>query len=466
MKVLEMANRYIPNETDEIRREILETIGIKDVDELFSDIPEQIRLKRPLSLPEPLSELEVRRETEAILRKNRTTKDLISFLGGGVWPHYVPALVDEISSRSEFLTSYTPYQPEISQGILQVLFEYQSMMCEILAMDVANCSMYDWASSLGEASRMAARVTQRDEILVPHYIAPERMAVVKTYAEPAGIKVVEVGHTLADGQIDLEDLKEKVSNDTAAVYIENPSYLGFLMKSVDAISEIVHDAGGLFVVGVDPTSLGVFRPPGDYGADIVVGEGQPLGNYMNNGGPLLGIFACRYDPRFVRQMPGRIVGMTTTKNGDRRAFCLALQTREQHIRRHKATSNICTNQALCALRATVYTALLGWKGLRELSENILSKTHYAISSLSEIESVRAPLFDACHFKDFTVDFNQTSKSVEEVNHGLLQLGILGGKPLNQEFPELAETSLYCVTELNTLEDIVMLKTGIEQILEG
>ena len=459
-----MPNPYIPNDTEEIGRKLKGVIGIKDVDELFSDIPEEIRLKKPLSLPDPLSELEVRRETEKILKKNLTTKDLVSFLGGGIWPHYVPALVDEISSRSEFLTSYTPYQPEISQGVLQALFEYQSMMCEILEMDVANCSMYGWASSLGEAARMAARVTERDEFLVPHLIAPARMNVLKTYAEPAGIKVCEISHTPEDGQIDLEDLKEKVSNNAAAVYIENPSFLGFLMDSVEAISEIVHDAGGLFVVGVDPTSLGVLRPPRGYGADIVVGEGQPLGNYMNNGGPLLGIFACRSEPHLVRQMPGRIVGLTTTKDEDRRAFCMALQTREQHIRRQKATSNVCTNQALCALRAAVYTALLGWKGLKELGENILSKTHYTISSLSEIEAIRTPLFDACHFKEFTVNFDQTSKSVEEVNRDLLELGILGGKPLNYEFPELGETSLYCVTELSTVEEIERLRKGLQKIL--
>jgi len=461
-----MPNPYIPNDTEEIRRRLRGIIGIKDIDELFSDIPEEIRLKKPLSLPEPLSELEVRRETERILEKNLTIKELVSFLGGGIWPHYVPALVDEISSRSEFLTSYTPYQPEISQGILQALFEYQSMMCEILEMDAANCSMYGWASSLGEAARMAARVTERDGFLVPHLIAPARMNVLKTYAEPAGIKVYEISHTPEDGQIDLEDLKEKASNNTAAVYIENPSYPGFLIDSVEAISEIVHDAGGLFVVGVDPTSLGVFRPPGDYGADIVVGEGQPLGNYMNNGGPLLGIFACRYEPHLVRQMPGRIVGLTTTKDEDRRAFCMALQTREQHIRRQKATSNICTNQALCAVRAAVYTALLGWKGLRELGENILSKTHYAIGSLSETKAIRTPLFDACHFKEFTVNFDQTSKSVGEVTRGLHELGILGGKPLDHEFPELGQTSLYCVTELSTLEDIRKLKEGLEELLEG
>jgi len=460
-----MSNQYIPNDTEEIREKLVKTVGIKETEDLFSDIPKDVRLRKPPSIPSPLSEIEVKREAEKILESNRTVKELISFLGAGVWPHYVPAVVDEVSSRSEFLTSYTPYQPEISQGILQALFEYQSMICELLEMDVANCSMYDWASSLGEAARMAARVTQRNEFLVPHYISPERIAVLRAYAEPAEIKVLEINHTLTNGQIDLEDLKKKISKNTSGVYIENPSYLGFLIDSPAAISEIVHDAGGLFIVGVDPISMGVLRPPGDYGADIVVGEGQPLGNYMNGGGPLLGIFACEDEASLIRQMPGRIVGMTTTQDGRDRAFCMVLQTREQHIRRQKATSNICTNEALCALRAAAYMALLGRRGFKELGEVILSKTHYAIRKLSEIGGIQVPLLKAHHFKEFTVNFDRTSKTVREVNRGLCERGILGGKPINYEFPELGQTSLYCVTELHTLEEIERLHWSIKEILE-
>ena len=426
-----MSNRYIPNDTEEIRERIKKAVGLDETEDLFSDIPIDIRLRRPLSIPGPLSELEVKIEAEKILERNRSVTEFTSFLGGGVWPHYVPIVVDEVSSRSEFLTSYTPYQPEISQGILQALFEYQSMICELLDMDVANCSMYDWPSSLGEAARMAARVTQRNEFLVPHYISPERMAVLRAYTEPAEIKILEINQNLTDGQIDLEDLKEKISKNTAGVYIENPSYLGFLIDSLEAVSEIVHDAKGLFIVGVDPASLGVVRPPGNYGADIVVGEGQSLGNYMNSGGPLLGIFACKDEASLIRQMPGRIVGMTTTEDGGNRAFCMVLQTREQHIRRHKATSNICTNETLCALRAAVYMALLGRRG----------------------------------FKEFTVNFDQTPKSVEQVNHGLFVRGFLGDEPLNYEFSELGQTSLYCITEMHTLEEIEMLQRSIEEILE-
>jgi len=456
----------MPNDTERIKERLKDAIGIKDVEDLFSDIAEETRLKRPLNIPGPLSELEVKREVEKILKKNRTIKDLVCFLGAGIWLHHVPAVVDEISSRSEFLTCYTPYQPEISQGILQALFEYQSMICELLDMDVANSSMYDWASALGEAARMAARVTQRNRILVPHYMSPERLAVLKAYAEPAGIEIVEVNQNLQDGQIDLEDLKEKASGDTAGVYIENPSYLGFLIDSPDEIAEIAHDAGGLFIVGVDPTSLGVLRPPGNYGADIVIGEGQPLGNYMNGGGPLLGIFACKDERALVRQMPGRIVGMTTTKDGKNRTFCMVLQTREQHIRRHKATSNICTNEALCALRAAVYMALLGPRGFRELGEIILSRTYYSMKILSDIEGIRVPFFDACHFKEFTVNFDETSKPLQEIDQELFKRGIIGGKPLSREFSELGQTSLYCVTEMHTLQDVERLHDALKEILEG
>jgi len=459
--------RYLPNDTAEIKEKMMREIGVKSIDELFSDIDEEIRLKRQLNLPKPLSELDVKREVEKILEKNRVFKDLVCFLGAGVWPHYVPSVVDEIASRSEFLTSYTPYQPEISQGILQALFEYQSMICELLNMDVANCSMYDWASSLGEAARMVARVTKKNVLLVPHYISPSRLKVLESYAEPAGIKVLKMKQDIRSGQIDLEDLKNKISNNaTAGVYIENPSYLGFLIENPDEIAEITHSAGALFITGVDPTSLGILEPPGNYGADIVIGEGQPLGNYMNGGGSLLGIFACRDDEALIRQMPGRIIGMTTTVDGKDRAFCMTLQTREQHIRRHRATSNICTNEALCALRAAVYMALLGPKGFRELGEIILSKTIYAINRLSRINGLKVPLFKSSHFKEFTVNFDETSITVEELNKKLLEEGIVGGKQLKNEFHELGETSLYCVTEMHTKQDIDRLCEYISQILEG
>ncbi|MEM2368322.1 MAG: aminomethyl-transferring glycine dehydrogenase subunit GcvPA [Candidatus Bathyarchaeia archaeon] len=456
---------YIPNSNPEIKKELMKEIGIKNIEELYADIPEKYLLKKPLNLPEALSEYEVRRHVETLLSKNKTCEDMPVFLGAGCWPHYVPAAVKEIVQRSEFLTSYTPYQPEISQGMLQALFEYQSMICELTAMDVANCSMYDWASALGEAARMASRVTRRNEILVPRIIHPERRATLQTYTEPADISIREIAYNPETGQLDLKDLENKISSKTAAVYIENPSYFGFIEEHVDEIGSIAHKHGALFIVGTDPTSLGIFKPPGEYGADMVVGEAQPLGNPMNFGGPLLGIFACRDDLNLVRQMPGRIIGLTTTTDGNKHGFCMVLQTREQHIRREKATSNICSNEALCAVASAVYMALLGPKGLRELGETIMYRANYAIRLLSSIKGIRAPLFKSLHFKEFTVNFDDAGLSVKDVNQKLLSMGVHGGKDISKEFPELGQTALYCVTEIHSKEDIDLLAKSLEKIIK-
>jgi len=445
---------------------MMQEIGIKSIDELYADIPEKYCLKKPLNIPEALSEFEVKRHVETLLSKNKTYNDMPVFLGAGCWPHYVPAVVKEIVQRSEFLTAYTPYQPEISQGMLQALFEYQSMICELTSMDVANCSMYDWASALGEAARMAARITGRREILIPKIIHPERAATLHVYAEPPGIMIEQVAYERENGQINLEDLKNKISDKTAAVYIENPSYLGFIETQVDEISEEAHAHGALFILGVDPTSLGILKPPGEYDADIVIGEAQPLGNAMNFGGPLLGIFACRGDMNLIRQMPGRIIGLTTTMDGGGQGFCMALQTREQHIRRERATSNICSNEALCAVASAVYMALLGPQGLRELGETIMYKANYAMRLISEIDGVKAPIFKSAHFKEFTVNFDGAGLSVKEVHKKLLQHKIHGGKDISKEVPELGQTAIYCVTEVHSKEEIERLAEVLKEVLAG
>jgi glycine dehydrogenase subunit 1 len=330
-------------------------------------------------------------------------------------------------------------------------------------MDVANASMYDWATALGEASRMACRLTRRSKVLVPSLISPSRFSVLKSYTDPADIEVIQVDYDKTSGQLDLEDLKEKIGNDSAAVYIENPTYLGFIEESVEAISEIAHDSKALFVVGVDPISLGLIKPPGEYGADIVIGEGQPLGNHMNFGGPLLGIFACKSETRIMRQMPGRLIGVTQTLDDDRRAFTMTLQTREQHIRREKATSNICSNQALNALASAVYLSLLGPQGMQDLSSLVASRAHYAMRRLGELSGVRAPIFNSFHFKEFTVQFKD--KTVTEINQDLLDNRIHGGKSLVEEFSEFGETALFCVTEKHTKEDIDRLAFVLEEALE-
>ena len=457
---------YIPNSQQEIKQEMMHEIGIKSLDELYADIPERYRLKKPLSLPDTLSEFEVKEHIETLLSRNKTCSDMPVFLGAGCWPHYVPAVVKEIVQRSEFLTSYTPYQPEISQGILQALFEYQSMICELTDMSAANCSMYDWASALGEAARMATRITGRKEILIPKIIHPERAKTLQVYAEPAGITIQQIGYDAETGQINIEDLENKISEKTAAIYVENPSYLGFIEAQVDKISNKAHSHDALFIVGIDPTSLGILKPPGQYNADIVVGEAQPLGNSMNFGGPLLGIFACRDDMNLIRQMPGRIIGLTTTIDGDRQGFCMALQTREQHIRRDRATSNICSNEALCAVASGVYMALLGPQGFRELGETIMYNANHAMRLVSKIDSIKAPVFKSAHFKEFTVNFDETGLSITQIHRKLLQHKIHGGRDISKEFPELGETALYCVTEMHSKEEIERLEATLEEILVG
>jgi len=457
---------YIPNSVHEVKKELLKQIGVKDISDLYSDIPRNLFLRRKLNLPDGLPEIKVKKEIEKILSRNLSSDEMPIFLGGGCWPHYVPAAVKSIVRRTELLTAYTPYQSEVSQGILQILFEYQSMVCELTGMDVANSSMYDWATAAGEAVRMAVRCTRRNEVIVPSTISPQRFDVINVYSEPAGITIKKVGYDPSTGQMDLDDLENKLTEDTAAVYVENPSYLGFIETQVDEISELTHRAGALLIVGVDPTSLGVLKPPGDYGADIVVGEGQPLGNPMNFGGPLLGIFACREDRNLLRQMPGRIIGMTVTRKGDRKAFCMALQTREQHIRRERATSNICTNHALCAVAATVYLALLGPKGLEDLGKTVMDRSHYAMNLLSEVEGVKAPLFDSPHFKEFTLNVDSAGIGITDLHRELLKRGIHGGRILKDEFPGLGETALYCVTEIHEREDIESLVENIREILGG
>jgi len=445
----------------------MQEIGIKTTDELYSDIPQKLRLTRKLNLPEALSEQEIRNHVELLLRKNKCTRNIPTFLGAGCWIHYIPAVVDNIVQRSEFLTSYTPYQPEVSQGMLQALFEYQSMICELTGMDVANSSMYDWSSALGEATRMAVRINNRNEVVIPRIIHPDRAATLHTYIEPLKMHIRKVDYTRDTGLINLENLKELVSEKTAAVYLENPSYLGFVESQVKDIADIAHDKGALFITGVDPTSLGILKAPGDYDADIVVGEGQPLGNHANFGGPLLGLFACKGEMELIRQMPGRVIGMTTTLKGNKTGFCMALQTREQHIRRERATSNICTNEALCAVASAVYLALLGPEGLRELGENIMTRVEYAMRRLSMIQGIKAPLFKSLHFKEFTVNFDRTGKKAHRVHKTLLkQYGIHGGKNISKEFPELGQTTLYCITEVHSKGDIDKLARRLKAALRN
>ncbi|MFH0847932.1 MAG: aminomethyl-transferring glycine dehydrogenase subunit GcvPA [archaeon] len=456
---------YLPSSHPDIKKALMREIGITSIDQLYEDIPSSVRLKRELNLPPRMSEFELYRHIDSVLAENRDTFEILSFLGSGCWPHYVPAAVSEVASRSEFVTSYTPYQPEVSQGMLQALFEYQSLICELTGMEFANSSLYDWASALGEAARMASRITQRDEFLIPRYIHPDRRATLLSYCEPASIKVIEIEHDPETGQIDLEDLSGKVSDKTAGVYVENPSFLGCVDTEVEEIGKAVHAKGGLFVAGIDPLSLGILKAPADYGVDIVIGEGQSLGNPMNYGGPLLGIFACK-EERLLRHMPGRVIGITTTKEGAQRSFCMTLQTREQHIRREKATSNICTNEALCAVAAAIYLSLLGPIGLKRLGEKMLARSQYAISRLASIRGVTVPAKKSPVFKEFTLNIDKTGKTIRDFGEKLLNRNIQIGLPLKSFFPELGESAVFCTTERHSTQDIDRLHSAVKEALEA
>lgn len=458
---------WIPNLNRDSIEDMLRTIGAESIEELFEDIPASIRLKEELNvgMGRALSEPEV----DAVVMKHasavRGREELISFLGGGVWPHHVPAAVRAIVTRSEYYTSYTPYQAEISQGVLQALFEYQSLMADLLEMGVVNASMYDWSTALAEAVLMSVRVTGRSSVVVPSTMNPQHLEVLRTVTMPKGIQVIKIGYDKSSGLIDTDELRHVLKERAvAAVYIENPSFLGFIEEQVDEIESATHSSSSLFIVGVDPISLGVLRPPGDYGADIVVGEAQPLGLGMNYGGPLLGIFAVRDDLKMVRNMPGRLIGATTTIDGERIGYTMILQTREQHIRREKATSNICTNEALCAIASAVYLALLGPKGLEELGRVIISKSHYAAKRLGEVDGVESPALNSSFFKEFVVRYG-SHKAVSDIHRQLLDNhGILAGLDISKPFRELGNVSLVCVTEVHTKEQIDLFAEALREVV--
>ncbi len=433
--------------------EMLRALGLAGVGELFADIPVGVRVDG-LPLPRGLSEQEVIAKVTSILRKNRVGEEFPTFLGAGLYDHFVPASVRAIGSRSEFYTSYTPYQAELSQGILQALFEYQSMICELTGMDGANTSMYDGSTALGEAALMATRVTGKREIVIPRAIHWERRQVLENYARGPGLRIREVPFDPETGKLDLTELKAAVGSDTAAVYIENPNFFGVLDDHVD---EIRRTAPGLLIVGANPVSLAVVRAPGDYGADIAIGEGQPLGNAVAFGGPLIGIFACREE--YIRKMPGRVIGMTRDADG-RRAFCMTMQSREQHIRRERAMSNICTNETLLAVVSAAYLAVLGANGLRRVAEAGIERARELAGRIARIPGYEAPAFLASHFNEFVV---RTAKPYEVVHDGLLAAGVHGGLPLEIRFPELGHAALFATTEVHRPADFDRLVAALEAV---
>lgn len=447
---------YVPH-TDAERSDMLAAIGLARMDELFSDVPANVRFPK-LSLPPPASELDIGREMRALAARNLAIDPSLSFIGAGTYHHFRPATVDYVLSRAEFYTSYTQYQPEVSQGMLQALFEYQSMICRLTGMEVSNASHYDGATALGEAVLLALNVAQgkRSKIILSPGVHPQYRDVVKTYLRGTHAATI-VGDD--DGALGLDRVTDLLDQETAALVIQSPNFFG-QCEPIDGLAEAVHRAGALLVVVTDPIALGLFRPPGEYGADVVVADGQSLGIPPSFGGPHLGIFAARM--AHVRRLSGHLVGETVDSDG-RRGYVLTLATREQHIRRAKATSNICTNSALCALAAAAYLVTMGKSGLRQVAELCFHKSHYAAAEIGKLKgfTVNPQVPARPFFKEFVV---KLPRPVADVNQQLSkQYGIVGGYDLGRDYPHLKEHMLLAVTETNTRAAIDRLVRALSEI---
>ncbi|HUU85982.1 MAG TPA: aminomethyl-transferring glycine dehydrogenase subunit GcvPA [Phycisphaerae bacterium] len=430
---------------------MLGAIGVRSIDDLFSVIPDAQRLKRPLNIPDGVSELEMLRDLRSLTDRNADCTELVCFLGAGAYDHFIPTVVDDLAGRGEFLTAYTPYQAEASQGSLQAFYEYQTMICQLTGMDVANASLYESASSAAEAVLLARGATRRNRVVVSLAVHPETRQVLDSYMSCLTLDLATV--PMADGATDPSVLADAVNDDTAAVVVQSPTFFGCIERLAD-LARIAHDAGALLIVSVDPISCGLLKPPGDLGADLVVGEGQALGIPLGYGGPYLGFFAAK--EKYLRKMPGRVVGMGADAEG-RRGFCLALQTREQHIRRERATSNVCTNQGLMALRAAVYLAAMGKSGIAAVAAQCLDKAHYAAQRIAALDGYSLK-FQAPFFKEFTV---QTGRGVPAVLKNCRQKGILAGVPLGRWFENLADCFTVAVTEKRTRDEIDRLVDALD-----
>ncbi|MQF98216.1 MAG: aminomethyl-transferring glycine dehydrogenase subunit GcvPA [SAR202 cluster bacterium] len=420
---------YVPN-TDADRDQIIKCLGVSSTDELFGDIPKQHYLPN-LKLNEPLSELEITKELQRLSMLNYTPDTMPCFLGGGAYRHFIPSIVKHVISRGEFATAYTPYQPEVSQGTLQTIYEFQSLVCQLFEMDIANSGMYDGATAIAEAALMACRITNKDRIAVLNTLSPVYVSVIRTYVEPQGLKIYSV---------DPSDIK--LDQETACILVQHPNFYGYL-EDLKNIAKVAHENDALLVTSTDPIFLGMFNAPGKYGADIAVAEGQPLGVPLSYGGPYVGLFTCKSD--FVRQMPGRIVGKTTDTK-QREGYVLTLQTREQHIRRERATSNICTSEALIGTAVVAYIGSMGRVGIKHVAEMTYHKAHYASSMISKIPGYSLP-FGGTFFKEFVV---RCPISPAKLNSYLLENGLIGGIDVSDR---VENGLLIAVTEMNTKEEI-------------
>ncbi len=431
------------------------TIGISALDELFISIPQDIKLDRPLKVPAAFSEPELIDFFSETASENRYGENL-SFLGGGIYPHTIPTVVDYLSSRGEFVSPYTPYQPEVSQGTLQIIFEFQTLICQLTGMDISNASLYDGASGAAEAVLMANRLNRKKKVLVARSLHPHYRQTIDTYRHNLEIQAEILGFT-DEGRLDLHDLEKHLDEDVTAVIFQSPNFFG-VVEDIQAISDLMHDHHALSVAVVtEPLSLGILKPPGEQGVDIVTGEAQSFGIPQSFGGPVLGFMACKQ--QYLRQLPGRIAGETRDVDG-RQGFVLTLSTREQHIRRERATSNICTNQALCLLRATIYLEALGKTGIQELARMNLQKAASVRQSLSDLPGAKVR-FTGPVFNEFVLQFDRPWDALAS---RLLKKGIVGGLDLQSDYPELPNSALMCVTEIHSKNDIERLVSEIKEAL--
>ncbi|MBD3207561.1 aminomethyl-transferring glycine dehydrogenase subunit GcvPA [Candidatus Bathyarchaeota archaeon] len=455
---------YIPNSEPNVKSALLDLIGAKNADELYEEmIPSRLMLKESMDLPAPIpSEYDLRKYMNKLLDRNVTTDDYISFLGSGCWKHYVPKVCEVIASRSEFLTAYAGGSHS-DLGRFQANFEFQSLICDLLGMEVSGIPTYDWGSAAGNSIRMVSRLTSRKEVLIPRNISPARRQIIENFCDsvdPSGrIKIKPVDFDIESGRIDLEDLESKINEDTAGVYIENPNYLGIIESDVREISEIVHNFGAEFVCGVDPISLGILSPPSDYGVDITCGEVQPLGIHMHAGGGSCGFIATSDEERYVAEYPLRLISITETDFEGEYGFGQALYERTSYISRESAKDWVGTTTALWGITAAVYLSLMGPQGIKEIGDHIIRKSHYTAKLLDEINGVDIPYTG--FFKEFPVQF-QTS--IRDINEKLLEHKILGGKDISNYYPVLGNSAIYCVTEMHSVNDIQYLQTSLMEVL--
>jgi glycine dehydrogenase subunit 1 len=453
---------YVPNMVPEVKQKMLDEIGVYSIKELYSCIPEKLKFTGTMNIPKALNELELRRHIEGLLNKNVSTNEYLNFLGAGCWQHFIPAVCDEVNQRAEFLTAYAG-EPYEDHGRFQALFEYQSLMAELVDMEVVNVPTFDWAQAAATSIRMASRITKRTRVLLANTVSPERKKIITNYGTPQ-LTFEDVNFNLNTGLMDLADLERKLSNDVAAIYFENPSYLGFIESQGQEISNLAKKYGAIMVVGVDPISLGILAPPSQYGADIVCGDLQPLGMHMNFSGGQAGFIATHNDPTFINEYPSRLFGIIPTVKEGEYGFGDIAYDRTSFADRENGKESVGTQTALWGITAGVYLSLMGPNGMYDLGQAIMQNSQYAVMQLNKIKNIRGSRITSPFFKEFIIDFNDTGLTVEEINKQLLEHKIFGGKDLSKEFPQYGQSALCCVTEVHMKEDIDKLVSVLSKIV--